>query len=286
MARTIKQIKKSMTDQFMADQVIRDRYGLAEGKSFESSFSAVSLESIIFGIVATAVYVLESMFETYRAEVQRKVEAAVIASIPWYHKICLEYQHGDNLVLDTSTNEYIYPVTDLSKQIVRFASCRDYGGGIYILVAGEASDGTPKALSDDVLTAFRAYVSKRKPAGIIADVYSYDPDIISIQMTVQYDPIILNADGSLISDPGVYPVEEAINAYLNGIKYGGTFNKNKMIDAVQSAEGVIDLVLDKVLARPADVQSYNTVTGNNHRSFGGAFRSTDLKSTVSYVLEI
>lgn len=270
----------------MADQVIRDRYGLTEGESFESSFSAVSLESIIFGIVAAAIYVLESMFDTYSAEIDSKLATAVVASIPWYHKVCLEYQHGDQLVLDPSTYEYIYPVIDTSKQKVKFASCRDKGGGIYILVAGEGSDGTPKALSNDVLIAFREYVNRRKPAGVIAEIYSYDPDVVRVQMSIQYDPIILNSDGSLISDPSVFPVEDAINNYLAGIVYGGTFNKNKMIDAVQGAEGVIDIVLDRVQAKQSAEQTYSTVTGNNYQSVGGSFRSSDLKSTVSYVLEI
>lgn len=286
MARTIKQIKKSMTDQFMADQVIRDRYGLTGRESFESAFSAVSVESIIFGIVAAAVYVLETMFEAFRTEIERKITSAVVASIPWYHKVCLEYQHGDSLVLDESTFEYVYPAVDASKRKVKFASCRDRGGGIYILVAGEDAEGNPTALSNDVLTAFREYVNRRKPAGVIAEVYSYDPDTVRIRMTVQYDPIVMNSDGSLISDPSVFPVEDAVNGYLSGIIYGGTFNKNRMIDAVQAAEGVKDLVLDEVLAKPVDAQSYAAVVGNNYKSVGGSFRSSDLKATISYVLEI
>lgn len=274
-----------MTDQFMADQVIRDRYGLTLSDTFETAFSAVSIESIIFGIVAAAIYVLEMIFEAYSAEVDSKTAAAVMASIPWYHKICLGYQHGDHLVLDERTSEYVYPEIDVTKQKVKYASCRDIGGGIYILVAGEA-DGTPVALSNDVLTAFREYIRIRKPAGILAEVYSYDPDLIRISMSVQYDPLIMNSDGSLISDPSAFPVEDAVNAYLAGIIYGGTFNKNKMIDAVQKAEGVVDLVLKDVSTKPSGAQSYTSVAGNNRQSFGGSFRSSDLKSTISYVLEV
>ena len=51
MARTIKEIKKQMTDAFMADADIRDMYGFKEGDTFEGSFSAVSLESILMYIV-------------------------------------------------------------------------------------------------------------------------------------------------------------------------------------------------------------------------------------------
>ena len=286
MARTIKQIKKSMTDQFMADPVLREKYGLAANDTFDGSFSAVSFESILFGIVAAAIYTLEAIFDAFRREIDTKIADSVVASIPWYHKICLEYQHGDNLVLNESTSEYVYELIDDSKKLVKFAACRDRGGGVYILVAKEGADGYPEALSNDVLTAFREYVNRRKPAGVITDVYSYNPDDITLSIRVQYNPILLNSDGSLITDPSVFPVEDAVNNYLASILYGGTFNRNKLIDAVQSVEGVQDLILGEVSAKASDAQSYSVVEGNNYTSVGGSFRSANLRNTISYVLEI
>ena len=153
-------------------------------------------------------------------------------------------------------------------------------------MAKEGADGYPEALSNDVLTAFREYVNRRKPAGIITDVYSYNPDDITLSIRVQYNPILLNSDGSLISDPSVFPVEDAINDYLASILYGGTFNRNKLIDAVQSAEGVQDLILGDVSAKASAAQSYSVVEGNNYTSVGGSFRSANLRNTISYVLEI
>ena len=286
MARTIKQIKKSMTDQFMADPVLREKYGLAANDTFDGSFSAVSFESILFGIVAAAIYTLEAIFDAFRREIDTKIADSVVASIPWYHKICLEYQHGDNLVLNEATSEYVYELIDDSKKLVKFAACRDRGGGVYILVAKEGADGYPEALSNDVLTAFREYVNRRKPAGVITDVYSYNPDDITLSIRVQYNPILLGSDGSLITDPSVFPVEDAVNNYLASILYGGTFNRNKLIDAVQSVEGVQDLILGEVSAKASDAQSYSVVEGNNYTSVGGSFRSANLRNTISYVLEI
>lgn len=286
MARTIKQIKKSMTDQFMADPVLREKYGLTAEDTFEGSFSAVSFESILFGIVAAAIYTLEAIFDAFRREIDTKIADSVVASIPWYHKICLEYQHGDNLVLNEATSEYVYELIDDSKKLVKFAACRDRGGGVYILVAKMGADGYPEALSNDVLTAFREYINRRKPAGVITDVYSYNPDDITLSIRVQYNPILLNSDGSLIADPSVFPVEDAVNNYLASILYGGTFNRNKLIDAIQSVEGVQDLILGEVSAKAADAQSYSVVEGNNYTSIGGSFRSANLRNTISYVLEI
>lgn len=286
MARTIKEIKKGMTDHFMSDPVMREKYSLSESDTFDAAFSAFSVESILFSIVATAAYVVESIFDIFRKEVDDKISTAIVATIPWYHKICLEYQHGDALELNEATSMYEYLLVDESKRKVKFASVRDFGGGIYILVAGAGADGYPEALPDDVLAAFKEYLNRRKPVGIIADISSYNPDSIHIAMTVQYDPMLLNADGSVISSPETFPVEEAVNAYLAGITYGGTFNKTKLVDAVQAAYGVADVVLGEVTAKRADAQSYAAVTGNNYQSKGGSFRATDLRSSISYVLEV
>ena len=286
MARTIKEIKKSMTDQFMADPLLREKYGLSANDTFDGSFSAVSFESIVFGVVAAAIYTLEAIFDVFRREVDKKISSSIVATIPWYHKVCLEYQHGDSLVLNETTYDYEYEITDDSKKLVKFAACRDRGGGVYILVAGSGSDGYPKALSNDVLTAFREYVSRRKPAGVITDIYSYDPDDIKIELTVQYDPLLLNPDGSLIANPTIRPVEDAINNYLSSIIYGGTFNRNKLIDAVQSADGVLDLVLGSVSVKSAKEQNYMKVQGNNYTSMGGSFKANNLQKSIGYVLEI
>lgn len=286
MARTIKDIKKSMTDQFMADPDLREMYGLKEGDTFDGSFSAVCLESILFGIVAAAVYALEGIFDVYRKDVDNKLANSVVATIPWYHKICLGYQHGDELVLNDTTSAYEYAQEDDSKKLVKYAACRDRGGGVYILAAGEGPDGYPQALTNDVLTAFKEYVRKRKPAGVITDIYSYDPDDIIINLTVQYDPMLVNPDGSLIRDESVFPVEAAVNGYLKNIIYGGTFNRTKLIDAVQTAEGVLDLTLGDVTVKPANSLGYTSVTGNNYASLGGSFKAEDLKKSIRYVLEI
>ena len=52
MARTVAEIKKTMTDAFMADATIREKYGLNESSTWNGSFSSVSLENIIFFIVS------------------------------------------------------------------------------------------------------------------------------------------------------------------------------------------------------------------------------------------
>lgn len=286
MARTIREIKAAMTQQFMSDPTIVEMYGFTEGAVFEDTFSAVSLESVWFSIVASAIYVLETLFDLFRADVDKKISGAVVASIPWYHKIALEFQYGDSLVFDEATQGFVYPVVDTTKQLVKFAACRDMGGGVYVLVSGADSSGNPVALSSDVLSAFESYLRERKPAGVLLSVNSLNPDLVRSVMTVQYDPQVLTPDGELITDPSVKPVEDAVNSYLKGIVYGGVLNKTKLVDAVQGARGVIDVVLTSVSVKPANGSSYEVVTGNNYRSVGGSFKSNNLTSGITYVVSL
>lgn len=283
--RTIEQIKRQMTDRFISDPVIREKYGLSGDVTFDEAFSRVSIESILFFVVASAMYVVEAVFAHHQQDVDRKIASAVLASLPWYHKIALEYQHGDDLVWNDRTESYGYASVNESKRKVMYAACRDMGGGVRILVSGADESGRPVRLSDDVLTAFKHYLNRRKPAGVIVDVYSLDPDVLELSLSVQYNPLVVNPDGSLISDPSVFPVEQAVTGYLKGIVYGGTFNKTRLVDSVQRAEGVVDVVLTGAKASLADGTAVE-IAGNNYTAKGGSFEASKLKEGIRYVLSL
>lgn len=285
MARTIEQIKRQMTDRFIADPVIREKYGLTGSITFEEAFSRVSIESIIFFVVASAIYIVESIFDRHSSDVDKKIAGAVLASLPWYHKTALAYQHGDELVWDEATQSYGYAVVSESRRPIRYAACRDMGGGIRILVSGADESGRPKKVSDDILTALKHYINRSKPAGVMVDVYSLDPDAIELKISVQYNPLILSSDGSLIKAPAVFPVEKAVQDYLRDILYGGTFNKTKLVDSIQNAEGVVDVVLTDAKATLSSGEVI-VIEGNNYTAKGGSFEAKRLKEGISYVLSL
>ena len=275
-----------MTQQFMSDSVIRTKYGITGAATFDETFSKVSLENIWFSIVASSIWVLESLFDAFREDVDAKIATAVLASIPWYHKIALEFQYGDQLVFDEETQQFVYPELHPNKQVVKYAACRDVGGGVYVLAAGAYSNGTPVALDADVLTAFESYLNQRKPAGVIVEVGSYAPDGVRVYADVQYNPQVINAAGELVEDTSVRPVDAAINNYLRNIEYGGVLNKTALVDAIQAVPGVVDIMLNRVVVRSDISSSWSDVVGNNYESYSGAFRAVDLNTDIDYVLSI
>lgn len=76
-------------------------------------------------------------------------------------------------------------------------------------------------------------------------------------------------------------MEDAIAAYIDGIRYGGVFNKTKLVDAIQAVDGVVDVILGDV-KHAAHGQSLVTLEGQNAESVGGLFNCV---STISYLVQ-
>ena len=282
MARSINEIKKTMTDAFMADADIREKYGLPADATFDESFSSVSLENILFYIVAACCHVLEVFFDTHKSEVDAKISRAVVASVPWYHKLALQFQYGDSLVFDDTTQQFVYAAQDTKKQVVKYVAVRDRGTSIQMLVAGE-KDSRPEPLSDDVLTAFKNYMNRVKIAGVVLAIRSLPSDTVSISATIYVDPLSIDRNGTRISD-GSKPVETAIENYLKGILYGGTFNKTRLVDAIQGVEGVTDVELFSC-SYSTDGKSFKVISGNNYTAEGGSFVVSGLANTLRYAVQ-
>lgn len=281
MARSIQEIKRSMTEAYMADPTLRERYGFSEGDTFESRFSVLSLESILLYIVASAHYLLERLYERHKEEVISLVDQAVVATVPWYYRMARAYQHGDQLVLNERSMRYEYPTIDQSKQLIKYAAVRDRGSSIQILVSGEA-DGLPSPLSSEVLTAFEAYIKAVKIAGVVLSIRSLPADTLDITAQIQIDPMVLTRTGHRVRD-GQPVVEQAIRDYLKGITYGGQYNKTRLVDAIQAVEGVRDVLLGDCYATPHQAPR-KLIQGNNYTARSGCFLAPNLHNTLTYVV--
>lgn len=285
MARTVAEIKKTMTDAFLANETLREKYGLSSSSTWTNSFSPVSLENIIIYIVATAFYVLERLFDQYLVDVAEKVDGAVVASVPWYHKVALAYQKGYDLILNETTQRYEYARIDESKQIVKYAAVRDRGTSVQILVSGD-NNGNPVALSNDDLTPFKYYMNRVKVAGVILKITSKDSTRISVAATIYVDPLVINSKGESLSD-GSKPVELAIANHFKSILYGGIFNKTKLVDAIQAVNGVVDVELGECKYQEADqiASPMSVISGNNYDGEAGSYVPVGLDTSLNYVVQ-
>ena len=92
MAQTVSEIKAVMTAKFMADPNNASAYGFTVGDNFEQTFSKVSLESIIFFIVAFAHFILQSLFDTHKAEMTALLDTKKPHRLKWYRDKALQFR--------------------------------------------------------------------------------------------------------------------------------------------------------------------------------------------------
>lgn len=284
MARSVTEIKKTMTDAFIADPTIREKYGLSKRDTWSGSFSSVSLENIIFFILASCFHVLEVMFDRYKEDVEDKISSAVVASVPWYYKMALAFQYGDALVLNPVTCRYGYAREDEGKRVVKYAAVRDKGTSVQILVSGE-ENGKPAALPNDVLTVFKQYMNRVKIAGVVLNISSHESDRVLVRAIITVNPLVLDGNGVLLRDGKSKPVETAIANHLKSIIYGGTFNKTRLVDAIQAVEGVEDVELGTCSYRTDVSGEWADIAGNNYIGVSGSYIPDGLSNTLSYVVQ-
>lgn len=190
-------------------------------------------------VIAVGHYILENLWDLFRQEVEDIAAAAAPGTLKWYAQKVLEYQHGDVLVF--KDNVYQYDPVDESKRIVKRVSVND-GGGLVKVKAAKLSGQTVVVLSQEEIDGLTDYLEQSRFAGTALFVQSLNPDKIRMSLEVYYD-----AQTGLTSLKAA--VEAAIVNYINTIPFDGIFLRNKLIDAVQAVEGVIDVKVVDLFAK-------------------------------------
>ena len=288
--RTVAQIKQEMTTAFMAETAIKAKYDPSgtwtNSTTFEDVFSRISLESIVFYIIAVICFGIEFLFGKHIEEVAAMETKMRVGTKEWWRQLCYSFQFGDSLMFDSSSNTFKYTSIDETAKIIKYVEVKETTMGLVLTINEADGDGNPVKLSTMDMTkrnAFEAYIRKVKVAGIPLTWNSYNPDLVRITLTVIIDPLVLNASGELIVG-GTKPVDLAIATYLKNIPYGsGVLNKTQIIDAIQAAEGIIDVYptgSDWLTINNDYNPAYIAVSSQNATSYGGSFKLDAL--TITY----
>jgi hypothetical protein len=266
--KTHTQLSTQIKANFVANTTLQEAYGLDPEQSYDQQFSAVSIESAIISLVAFTWYLLEQIMATFRTEIDTRIENAYLASIPWYYSKCLEYQHGYNLEFNPSTYRFEYATTVPDAKIVRFAAVRQVQDTVTKLQIYTNKEGK-EPLTTDEHNAFMAYIAQVGAAGIHYQFINLPPDRLEITLQVIFNPLVLDSTGAKLTD-GTYPVRQALQNYVDSITFGGMANRQHLVDAIQRAEGVADVILTSIYHAPHDGE-FAEATGPNVISASGSF---------------
>lgn len=237
--RSLLEIYTEITTNFVNNTTIQQRYALVPGQSYDEQFSKLSLETALFHVISYSIWILEALFWQHVAWIENRAREIRTGNTAWYVKEALNYQHGDVLVWNVDREVYEYAVPNEALKIVKYAKAIDFGGYVLIKVAKEGVSG-PEKLDPLELAAFQAYMNSIKFAGVILTMVSRDADELKVFYNIYYDPMVLNADGSLVSDPAVFPAEDAVNYYASNLPFDARFNITGLTDQIQLATGVVN----------------------------------------------
>jgi len=232
-----------------------------------TSTSKVAIWRLTYFVVAVGIWFFENILANHTVAIEAKRLELVTGTDRWYAEQSKLFQLGDTPVWDG--NQYNYAVEDTDKQIISFSAAITEGQILIIKVAKDDGSGFPEKLTTSELTSFTTYINDYKLfSGTLSTIISDDPDDLKVEANVTYDPLILNSNGSLISDPTSYPVEDAINAYIAELDFNGVLRVTSLIDAIQSATGVKNSVkCTLVEARKNGASTYNDILATSLQEY-------------------
>lgn len=281
MARTVEEIKKDMTAEFMKMEAVKSRYGLDGSKSFADCFSMASLENIIFYVFAVAVWALEKLFDLHRADVDARIEQLEPHTLRWYVSKAKAYMQGQKLVTDCDYYDTEgMPEQDIAAaKVVKYAVATESNTVVYIKVAREV-DGNPAALTAGQLEGLTSYMNEIKDVGVSVQLRNEPADQMRIDLLIYYDPtlLIIDANGNG-SQNGKDPVRETTKQVIENLPFNGMFRKSDLMAALQALPCVEVADIKSVKVKPRNGAEWQTVEGYD-RPFSGYYSIDAL--TVDY----
>jgi hypothetical protein len=189
--------------------------------------------------VAVCAYSVDVLFDLFKLDLEAIAQRSRYGSLPWYVAIAKEFQYGYNLIWNN--NQFEYALVDEASKVVKLAAATEVVVGTSVIInlkVSELISGTPAPLNSAKLLAFQQYVAQRKPAGIVVHIISDNADDLRLYVKVGYDPLVLSATGESLLTPGVYPVEDSVQFYIQNLKYDGVLELCELVDMIQKVYGV------------------------------------------------
>ncbi|MCL2328433.1 MAG: hypothetical protein FWC39_07960 [Bacteroidetes bacterium] len=270
MAREIQEIKREITDDFVTNGDIIDAYGLApveENKTFNDQFSHVSVESIWFYLHADKIWLLETLFDQYREEVNEIVRTQRNHTVGWYRQTALNFQFGRELREDIAEydNTGLSPEDIAAERIITKAAVEvmEFAEKPTLQIKVAKSDTW---LNSDELAAFTAYMNEKADAGVRTSIITGEPDRLWLSIIIRHDGLVFNNNGERLFGAGV-TVPDAIVAHLNNLVFNGSFFPSLLEQELMRLPGVKVATVQVAQAAPAGgtltqfIDKYKPFTG-------------------------
>jgi hypothetical protein len=285
---TIAEYKKLMTDSYIADETVKGLYGLSTGLTFEDQFSAISLENIIFSDVATAMFVMQELFERFKIDISAILNAQLPGTANWYAYKAKLFQYGMELVPETDyyDNTGLTSEQIAATQVVKYAAAVESKDKsiLYVKVATDNGNGVRQPLSSAQLTAFKQYLNDVQYAGVRISVINDPADTMKLKIDIYYDPLVLNEAGERLDGTASTPVQDAVRRYLTNLPFNGTYTNQGLVDALQVIDGVRIAEIKSATSRYGTYTAYTEINAREI-AHAGYYQISNANLTLNFIAD-
>ena len=269
---TVKIMARSLQEIKLAIQTDVRTYPSLDGFKFPSEGgSQVSIFNLMITVVSTAILVFEKIHDIFKEDLTDLANSAIAGNTYWLQAQMLNFQYGDQILLDENFSPY-YLVEDDSKKIVTRCAVLDANPVLIKVATGIVPNLTQ--LSAAQMSALQDYYYGTQFnegigfAGVTATFISELPDRMFIEADIYYSSQLVTAT---VKTNTINAIDNFFATFQN-TNFDGTVFMIKLTDAIQAVIGVTRVVYTDVkgrnaatdisLATPIDFQgSYQTEAG-------------------------
>lgn len=210
--------------------------------------SKMSVLNIMTYVMAAMIYTYETILDVFEVDIAKLIKKRVNGTPQYYVTMAKYFQynpitkHGDLLVFDEDTLTINYQEVDKTHRIVSRAAYESFENGIILKVCKDSESGTNtngsaiyERLDETELLAFTEYIDSIKFIGAVIRCRSTYGDLVKVKAEIVYDNLYITEDQAFEN------VRNALIEYAKNLDFNGYVYYQSIIDAIQSAEHIIDV---------------------------------------------
>lgn len=201
--------------------------------------SKMSILDAITWVQSSCIWAFENIIDVFKIDLAKDLQNRINGTPGYYANALLKYQSGDELEMNDEGTAFSYPTIDETKRVITKVAYSEsvqenFHDKLLVLKIATGNPGAYQQIDSDEMVAIRAYVNQIAFAGTSITIVSRKGDVLVPKFTVYYD-------GAITEEEVYTNIENSINQFIADLDFNGFIYTQKLIDAIQSAEHVLDV---------------------------------------------
>lgn len=202
----------------------------------------MSILDAITWTVSACIWAFENVMDVFKVDIAQDLQNRINGTPAYYANALLKYQSGDELEMNDSGTSFSYSTIDETKRVIsKVAYSETPQDGFHdkqlLLKIATGNPGDYSQIDEEELIKVRSYMNQIVFAGTSVKVVSRKGDVLIPRVTVYHD-------GAVPNDEVYSNIETSLNSYIESMDFNGVVYVQKIIDAIQAAEHVVDVYID------------------------------------------